>query len=81
MAMKEDKVYAHIWSEDKEFRLGDIRHNKADLSKITTLLGFVPKVSFSEGIVRFADWGSRQVIMNESYDASILELRKKRFLK
>ena len=28
------------------YRLGDIRHNKADISKIKKLLGFSPKVSF-----------------------------------
>lgn len=32
------------------FRLGDIRHNYADLTKIKTRLGFEPKVNFKEGI-------------------------------
>ena len=32
------------------FRLGDIRHNYADLKKIETLLGYKPSVTFVEGI-------------------------------
>ncbi|NUG13282.1 NAD-dependent epimerase/dehydratase family protein, partial [Acinetobacter seifertii] len=32
------------------YRLGDIRHNYADLTKIKKYLGFEPKVSFEEGI-------------------------------
>jgi dTDP-L-rhamnose 4-epimerase len=63
------------------YRLGDIRHNKADLSKITSILGFVPKVRFSEGIMRFTEWARKQKIMNEGYDASLIELKKKGFLK
>ena len=36
------------------YRLGDIRDNYADLTKIKSKLGFVPKVSFEDGIKRFA---------------------------
>jgi dTDP-L-rhamnose 4-epimerase len=38
------------------FRLGDIRHNYADISKITKSLGFIPQYSFEQGIKKFAEW-------------------------
>ena len=34
-----------------QFRLGDIRHNYADLSKIERVLGFVPSMSIEQGIL------------------------------
>ncbi len=49
------------------YRLGDIRHNFADMQKIRNLLGFVPKVDFNTGIAAFAEWviyrRSQKVIM------------------
>ena len=38
------------------FRLGDIRDNYADLSRISNDLGFEPKVSFDRGIKQFCKW-------------------------
>ncbi|MDB5288265.1 MAG: nucleoside-diphosphate-sugar epimerase [Mucilaginibacter sp.] len=59
------------------YRLGDIRHNYADLSKISNKLGFYPKVSFKQGIKRFVDWVNTQQIENDSYSKSIEELRSR----
>ena len=59
------------------YRLGDIRHNYADLSKSDRLLGFQPKVSFSEGIARFTDWVNEQAIQADTYDASIAEMKQR----
>ncbi|MBD3840239.1 MAG: NAD-dependent epimerase/dehydratase family protein, partial [Epsilonproteobacteria bacterium] len=42
------------------YRLGDIRGNYADLTKIKAKLGFEPKVSFEEGIRRFTSWVNSQ---------------------
>jgi dTDP-L-rhamnose 4-epimerase len=59
------------------YRLGDIRHNFADLKKIRTKLGFEPNVTFEEGIERFAGWVNSQDVESDSYDASIEELKKR----
>lgn len=59
------------------YRLGDIRHNFADLGKIRAELGFEPNVTFKEGIKRFADWVNSQDVESDSYDASIEELKKR----
>ena len=37
-------------------RPGDILHSQADISKARALLGFVPVVSFEEGLRRTVDW-------------------------
>jgi dTDP-L-rhamnose 4-epimerase len=59
------------------FRLGDIRHNFADLTKIKEKLGFTPKVSFEEGISKFVDWVNQQEVVEDRYQRSIEEMKKK----
>jgi len=63
------------------YRLGDIRHNFADLTKIKTKLGFEPKVSFTEGIKKFADWVNTQEILEDRYQQSIDEMKSKGLFK
>lgn len=63
------------------FRLGDIRHNFADLTKVRPDLGFSPTVSFAEGVDLFADWVKTQEVDDSGYDRSVNELRAKGLLK
>lgn len=59
------------------FRLGDIRHNYADITKANKLLGYTPKVSFEEGMKKFVDWVNIQPIEEDNYDKSIEEMKRK----
>jgi dTDP-L-rhamnose 4-epimerase len=59
------------------FRLGDIRHNFADLSKARKLLGFEPLVTFESGIDRFVEWVAKQPRTPDGYEQSLVELRSK----
>jgi dTDP-L-rhamnose 4-epimerase len=59
------------------FRVGDIRHNVADLSKARRLLGFVPHVDFARGIERFSSWVQSQEVATDGYEQSIKELAAK----
>ena len=59
------------------YRLGDIRDNYADLTKIKAKLGFEPKVSFAEGIKRFTCWVNEQEIAEDKYEQSIAEMKEK----
>jgi dTDP-L-rhamnose 4-epimerase len=59
------------------FRLGDIRHNYADISKIKAKLGFLPDFDFKRGISEFADWVNKQEVMEDMYKKSIEELKEK----
>jgi dTDP-L-rhamnose 4-epimerase len=63
------------------YRLGDIRNNYADLTKITKLLGFTPKFTFEEGIKKFVDWVNNQVIQDDKYHQSIDEMKQKGLFK
>src|ERR1700677_2979379 len=48
-----------------QYRLGDIRHNFADISAIGQALGFSPRVSLEEGIARFVHWVKMQPIAED----------------
>jgi len=63
------------------YRLGDIRHNIADIKKIEQLLSFKPAVSFKEGLKKFTDWVNQQQVQKSSYDDSIEEMKAKGLLK
>jgi len=63
------------------FRLGDIRHNYADLTKTRALLGYEPKYHFEEGISRFAEWVNEQEIKEDNFNKSILEMKEKGLFK
>lgn len=59
------------------YRLGDIRHNFADISKIKSELGFQPKWNFNQGIEAFTNWVNQQDIPEDKYESSIEEMKKK----
>ena len=59
------------------FRLGDIRHNYADITAARTILGFEPKWSFSDGIGEFVKWVNEQGVQEDKYEASSEEMKKK----
>ncbi len=57
------------------FRVGDIRHNVADISLAKKLLGWEPKVDFKSGLNNFLGWTKTQKFQGESaYKNSISEL-------
>lgn len=59
------------------YRLGDIRHNYADISLARKILGFEPKWTFERGIEQFTRWVNEQEVQEDNYEASIAEMRAK----
>jgi dTDP-L-rhamnose 4-epimerase len=59
------------------YRLGDIRHNYADITLARQILGFTPQWSFDKGIEAFAKWVDGQEVQEDKYDASIEEMKQK----
>lgn len=59
------------------YRLGDIKSNIADLTKIKNLLGYKPEFSFEKGIKNFINWVNSQEIEKDNYEKSIVEMKKK----
>jgi dTDP-L-rhamnose 4-epimerase len=46
-----------------QYRLGDIRHNYADMSATGQALGFSPKVPLEQGMARFVSWVKTQPLI------------------
>lgn len=64
-----------------KFRLGDIRHNIADTTRLEEILKFKPKTSFNNGLNKFLHWAEGQSAQNPaSYQNSVLELQSKGFM-
>lgn len=64
-----------------EFRIGDIRHNYADLTKAKNVLNFSPKIDFESGIKNFVAWVNGQDVQNDTYEESIQEMKKRGLFK
>lgn len=63
------------------FRLGDIRHNFADLGRINQRLGFAPAVSFADGIAQFVAWAKTLGPKESRYEQSLAEMKQRGLLK
>lgn len=59
------------------YRLGDIRHNYADITLAKQILGFTPKWNFIKGIAQFVKWVKVQDIHDINYEESLEEMEKK----
>lgn len=65
------------YSVSHNFRLGDIRHNYANIDSISSRLGFSPKIDFNTGVGLFAEWVKAQVVEPDRYSESIDALKAK----
>jgi len=64
------------------YRIGDIRHNFADISLAKNKLGYSPKFSFNKGVENFTNWVMQQNIMTSSdYEKSITEMKERNLFK
>ncbi|MDR0276664.1 MAG: NAD-dependent epimerase/dehydratase family protein [Paucimonas sp.] len=63
-----------------QFRIGDIRHNFADVSRLQRLLGITPNVSLAQGLQRFANWVSSQPLPEDQLEKANQELRERKLM-
>jgi dTDP-L-rhamnose 4-epimerase len=63
-----------------DYRIGDIRHNYADIELLRTALGYVPRISLDEGIRRFADWVLTQPLPDDLLEKANAELRARKLM-
>jgi dTDP-L-rhamnose 4-epimerase len=63
------------------YRLGDIRHNVADTSRLRDILGYEPKVAFADGVRRFAEWVLTEPVEGDTYQRSLDEMAVRNLLK
>lgn len=58
-----------------EFRIGDIRHNIADVSLMSEILDYNPRVGFDEGLHQFLSWAAHEPsTATSAYEASVREM-------
>jgi dTDP-L-rhamnose 4-epimerase len=60
-----------------EYRLGDIRHCYADLTRIRQALGFAPAIGLDEGLDRFARWVKTQPVEEDKLDQANRQLAQR----
>lgn len=78
-----EELYHHLGQKKNyvisgNYRVGDIRHNYADISRISSHLGFVPRYSFTQGIGEFIGWVETQKKYSSNLDKSLSELKQKK---
>lgn len=63
-----------------DFRIGDIRHNTADISNLKRIFNCTPKVNFNQGISELAQWVLNEIkatpdaLKSSGYEKSMTEL-------
>lgn len=63
-----------------QYRVGDIRHCFADLTRASALLGFAPRVSLAEGLGRFCAWAGQEPEHEDRLEAAAAELRARNLM-
>ncbi len=54
----------------ERYRVGDIRHCFADISKARTMLGYQPEVDFEAGLRELSEWLERQIVIDHGIHTS-----------
>ena len=60
-----------------EYRLGDIRHNFADIGKLEAIFDYRPTVSLAEGLGRLVTWALSEPLPEDTVDKANAELRER----
>jgi dTDP-L-rhamnose 4-epimerase len=63
------------------YRLGDIRHNFADVSKIKNDINWIPQTNIKQGLENFSKWVMGQKLPELQYEKSLNEMREKGMFK
>ncbi len=63
-----------------QYRIGDIRHNVADVSRLKDRLGVTPKITLREGLQRFASWVNEQDVPEDRLEQANNELRARKLM-
>lgn len=63
-----------------QYRVGDIRHNCADIQELRNVLGYHPRVSLEEGMQRFARWVLEQPLPEDRLGKAFDELKARNLM-
>lgn len=70
-------VLPHVSSQ---YRVGDIRHNHADIARLVEVTGFEPAISLEQGMKRFCNWLEHQPIPQDLLDKANAELKARKLM-
>jgi dTDP-L-rhamnose 4-epimerase len=63
-----------------EYRIGDIRHNFADIGALERATGFRPSISIEQGLARFSRWVAGQPVPADLLDQANAELKARKLM-
>jgi dTDP-L-rhamnose 4-epimerase len=63
------------------YRIGDIRHNVADISRLQALTGTAPQWAFADGLKAFLTWADTNELADSGFDKSLKELSDRQLLR
>jgi dTDP-L-rhamnose 4-epimerase len=63
-----------------QYRLGDIRHNCADLTALRATLGFSPQITVSEGLRHFVEWLKTEPVPADRLEQANRELISRKLM-
>lgn len=63
-----------------EYRIGDIRHNVADVNRLCELMLGGARIGLAEGLDRFASWVETQPLPEDQLERANFELRKRNLM-
>lgn len=63
-----------------EYRVGDIRHNVADVTRLREILGYEPQISLEHGLRRFCAWVLTQPLPEDLLGRANAELKSRKLM-
>lgn len=76
-SIMESPIEPHVTGQ---YRVGDIRHNFADISSLEKVTGFRPQISLRAGLERFCDWVATQPVPPDLLDRANEELKARNLM-
>lgn len=73
----ESDIQPHV---SAQYRVGDIRHNYADVSALEAATGFRPQIALDDGLARFCAWVKTQPIPQDMLDKANAELKARNLM-
>ncbi len=63
-----------------QYRVGDIRHNRADTTRLINELGYKPEITLKQGMERFAQWIQKQPLPEDQLAKTFDELKTRNLM-
>jgi dTDP-L-rhamnose 4-epimerase len=63
-----------------QYRVGDIRHNFADVTRLESVVGYTPRIPLETGMERFCNWVATQLIPQDLLDKANSELKSRNLM-